>query len=107
MLIALAIAGAGGGATPVWSPDGRRVYYTNDQLLLAASVSLSPTLSVTARDTILRSGMSSRPVHASYDVAPDGKHFLILRSTSPDAQLVVVHNWKYELRARAAGNVPR
>jgi serine/threonine-protein kinase len=98
---------ADGGNTPVWSPDGRRVYYTNGRTLFAATVSFSPTFSVTARDTIFRSGMSSVPVHASYDVAPDGKHFVILRSTGPDAQLIIVHDWKYELRARIARSTPR
>jgi tetratricopeptide (TPR) repeat protein len=98
---------ADGGATPVWSPDGRRVFYTKDQTLFAATVSFSPTFSVTARDTIFRSGIISVPVHASYDVAPDGKHFVILRSTGPDAQLIIVHDWKYELRARFARSTPR
>jgi Tol biopolymer transport system component len=98
---------AAGGATPVWSPDGRRVFYTLDQQLFAATVSFSPTFSVTARDTIFRSGMISAPVHASYDVAPDGKHFVIVRSTGPDAQLIIVHDWKYELRARIARSTPR
>ena len=98
---------ANGGATPVWSPDGRRVFYTTDQLLLAASVTLAPAFTVTARDTIFRNGMSSVPLHASYDVAADGKHFVILKATGPDAQLIVVHDWKYELRARTAASVPR
>ena len=98
---------ADGGATPVWSPDGRRVFYAKDQTLLAATVSFSPTFSVTARDTIFRTGMTNVPVHASYDVAPDGKHFVIIRSTGPDAQLIIVHDWKYELRARFARSSPR
>jgi hypothetical protein len=82
------------------------VFYTNDQSLFAATVSFSPTFSVTARDTIFRSGMTGVPVHASYDVAPDGKHFVILRSTGPDEQLIIVHDWKYELRARIARGTP-
>ena len=98
---------ADGGATPLWSPDGRRVFYTTNQHLLAASVTLTPAFTVTARDTIFRSGMSSIPLHASYDVAADGKHFVILKATGPDTQLIIVHDWKYELRARTAGNVPR
>lgn len=91
----------------MWSPDGRQVFYTNEQTMLAATVSLSPTFSVTARDTILRTGMTSVPVHASFDIAPDGKHFVILKSSGPDAQLTIVHDWKYELRARTARSAPR
>ena len=96
-----------GGATPVWSPDGRRVFYTSNQQLLAATLSLSSAFSVTARDTIVRNGMSGVPVHASYDVAPDGKHFVILTSSGPNAELIIVHDWKYELRAKTAASARR
>ncbi len=43
--------------------------------------------------------------HPNYDIAPDGKTFVFLRSPASAAQLILVHDWKYELRARmdAAG----
>jgi hypothetical protein len=39
--------------------------------------------------------------HPSYDVAPDGKHFVMLRMDDV-GQIVVVMNWLNELRARTA-----
>ena len=38
------------------------------------------------------------PTHHSYDVAPDGAHFLVLRRAGADAKAIVVHNWRRALR---------
>jgi len=89
-----------GGVTPVWSRDGHRLFYVTNDQLLAATLSFAPTFSVTARDTVFVSGMATTPARAEYDAAPDGKHFVHLRNVGGDAQVVVVHDWKYELRAR-------
>jgi hypothetical protein len=36
--------------------------------------------------------------HTPYEVTPDGKHFLMVRAASEDADLVVVLNWVDEWR---------
>jgi serine/threonine-protein kinase len=95
-----------GGVAPVWSPDGRRLYYPSAGRLEAATLAFAPAFAVTARATVLESGISSPPAHANYDVTPDGKRFVLLKATGGDAQLIVVHDWKYELRERTA-NVRR
>jgi len=38
--------------------------------------------------------------HPPYEVAPDGKHFLMVRSAADDADLVIVLNWVDEWRNR-------
>ena len=43
------------------------------------------------------------PVHAPLDLAPDGKHLLLVRPMQAEHGLVVVHIWKHELRALARG----
>jgi Tol biopolymer transport system component len=91
-----------GGVTPVWSPDGRRLYYAYGGRLEAATLSFAPTFAVTARETVFETGVSLPPAHANYDITPDGKRFVMFKSTSGDAQLTVVHDWKYELGARTA-----
>jgi hypothetical protein len=40
-------------------------------------------------------------------VSPDGKSFVLLRSVGPNDQIVVVHDWKYELRERMRGGKER
>lgn len=95
-----------GGVTPVWSPDGRRLYYAYAGRLEAATLAFAPAFAVTARETIFETGSSLPPAHANYDITPDGKRFVTFKPTGAEAQLIVVHDWKYELRERTA-NVRR
>jgi Tol biopolymer transport system component len=97
----------GSGNTPVWSRDGRRIFYlTSAQYygtkLLAASVATSPTFSVTARDVLFEGNyVLMNPGHAGFDVSSDGKSFLMLRPVVANSEeIVVIPNWKAELRAQ-------
>jgi serine/threonine-protein kinase len=93
----------GGGNAPVWSRDGRRIFYTNGAKLLAASVATSPNFSVTAREVLFEGDYLPSTGHASYDVSLDGKSFLMLRPViNSGEQIVVIPNWAAELRAQAA-----
>ena len=95
-----------GGATPVPSPDGKRIYYVGGNgHLWAAAVAVSPSFSVGARSEVLPSGLADRfmpgsVVHANFDVSPDGRNILFARRTAGQSQLVVIHDWKYEVRER-------
>jgi hypothetical protein len=91
----------GGGQTPVWSRDGRSIFYANGTKLLAAAVASSPTFSVTARDVLFEGNyVLMNPGHAGFDVSPDGKSFLILRPVAyHEEQIVVIPNWAAELHA--------
>jgi len=91
-----------GGLEPVWSRDGRRLFYRDGEHLVAATVVTSPTFAVTSREALFRDTFVRAPSpHSNYDVAPDGTHFLFLNSTE-SSQVIVVHNWLDELRARLA-----
>ena len=95
---------AAGGIMPVWSPDGRRLFYGVGGLgnLMAADLSFTPTVRVESREKLFDSVRLGPPTQAAYDVARDGKHFVLLQSTGADAQLIVVHDWKDEVRGSAA-----
>ena len=43
---------------------------------------------------------------AGFDVAPNGREFVMKRTVSEDGQLVVVHGWKRELRERFTKGTP-
>ena len=89
-----------GGSEPVWAPDGRRLYYVVRGQLMSATLSFSPAFNVTAREK-LADVHSTMALHASYDVTPDGKQFVLLKPVGAADQIVVVHDWKSELRTRA------
>ena len=94
---------AGGGAEPLWSPDGRRIYYRSGAALVAATVVTSPALAVTGREKLFEGPYTTDPFHPNYDVAPDGRSFVMLRPVEGNRQLVMVLNWIEELRRRTVG----
>jgi eukaryotic-like serine/threonine-protein kinase len=85
-----------GGTEPVWSHDGRELFYREtrqgDPHLVAAAIRTSPTLAVTGRKRLFPVGdvVGTNP-HANYDVSPDGKTFVMVRR-SPAARIVVIQN---------------
>ena len=93
-----------GGGEPVWSRDGRRIYYRAGAALLAARVSLSPTFGLLGRDTILSEArfMTGSGFTSNYDVTRDGAHIVAIQSDADDYQLVVSPNWLTEFRRRLA-----
>jgi Tol biopolymer transport system component len=88
-----------GGLQPVWSRDGKRLFFTRNNGLEAATVTLSP-FQVTSRETLPITGIGGSRVHANYDVSADGEHFVVLRRSGPAVSAVVVHDWMSEVRTR-------
>lgn len=89
-----------GGTEPVWSPDGTRIFYRAEQKMMVATVATAAGFRVTGRSVFLDDRfMMARSPHANYDVAPDGKHLLVLQGQL-DPRLFVVHNWVREMMER-------
>ena len=86
------------GTEPVWSRDGRHLYYRDGQQFVDATYATSPDFRVLSRTPLFADVYAFAPVpHANYDVYPDGSGFLALRPTE-GRRLVVAHNWKTELK---------
>jgi serine/threonine-protein kinase len=85
-----------GGTEPVWSPDGRELFYREtkqaDPSLIAAGIGTTPALTVTGRKRLFPVGdiVGTSP-HANYDLSPDGKTFVMVRR-SPAARIMVIQN---------------
>ncbi|HET9727473.1 MAG TPA: hypothetical protein VFP28_11205, partial [Gemmatimonadales bacterium] len=97
-----------GGNEPVWSPDGRELFYRetrqDNPYLIAAQITTSPALTVTGRKRLFPIGdiVSTAP-HPNYGISPDGKTFVMVRS-SPAARVMVIQNLPALLkRMRGAG----
>ena len=91
----------GGAREPVWSPDGRTIYYWKGNQFLAATVQTDPTFGVTG-DRVLFTAAFRRSVWAAeYDVHPDGQRFVMLQNQGGvESGITVVVNWFTELRER-------
>jgi len=93
-----------GGSGPVWSHDSRRLYYVSSDQILAATLTFTPTLRVSARDTIVSRGVDpGLGYHAGFDVTPDGKGVVYVQAAGSHEDVIVVHDWLHELQARFEG----
>jgi hypothetical protein len=64
---------------------------------MAATIRSAPALAVLARDTLFEGPYPTDPWHPNYDVAPDGRSFVMLRPVEEHRRLVMVVNWIEEL----------
>ena len=92
-----------GGSSPVWSPDGRHLLYVYAGKVMAATRSPGPAFAVASRELRQDGEWSiAGGGHAGFDVSPDGKDLLLVRSVGGNVQTIVALNWRAEVRARAA-----
>ncbi len=86
----------GGGTEPLWSRDGRELFYrgmVDDQpQLIATSVRTAPSFSVTARRPLFPvADMVTATPHRNYDITPDGRSFVMVQR-SPGTRIMIIQN---------------
>jgi serine/threonine-protein kinase len=105
----------GGGTQPLWSPDGRELYWVDSQgRIMAASVPPGAAFVAGSPKILFNvNGLTVRNPDAffgrMYDISPDGRRFLVSKSGDADdaaapPQIVVVQNWFEELNRLAPVN---
>jgi eukaryotic-like serine/threonine-protein kinase len=93
-----------GGTEPLWSHNGRELFYRDVAgNLVAVKVQSAPTFAL-GRSTALfpAAGYYSFARGLEYAVAPDDRRFLMIRQVAggPPDELIVVDNWFEELKAK-------
>jgi Tol biopolymer transport system component len=88
-----------GGTEPVWTRDGRHLFFRSGRRLIDAAVRTAPTFAVLGREPFLEGDFETSASHPNYDVAPDGAQVLLLEPAGGRQQVVVVHGWLRELLA--------
>jgi eukaryotic-like serine/threonine-protein kinase len=100
----------GGGIEPVWSPDGRELFYhggidnetRREPMLLAATIATQPALAVTSRKALFpATGIVTANPHSNFDVSPDGRSFVYVRS-NPSSRVIVIQNLPAMVASRRA-----
>ena len=93
-----------GGREPVWSRDGSEIFYRQHGALMVVAVESGEELTfeqpqMLFEDRFLSPFMNTSVGETTYDVSPDGRHFVMIQR-SADAkrnQIHVVLNWFEEL----------
>ena len=69
----------GGASEPVWSRDGRELFYRRGATLMAMSVTTGAVWSAGSAHALFETTFAATGARG-YDVSPDGKHFLMVAS---------------------------
>jgi len=94
-----------GGNEPLWSRDGKELFYRIADKMMAVSVAPGTVFAVAVPKMVFdgRYQFSGTGVSA-YDVSLDGRRFLIVQPAAdaqPATQIHIVLNWFSELQQRA------
>ena len=89
-----------GGQEPVWSKDGRELFYrSRDRKIVSVAVNTEPVFELGTRKMLFDDNYVRRYQHSNYDIHPDNKRFLMIKpSELTSAEMVVVLNWFEELK---------
>jgi Tol biopolymer transport system component len=93
-----------GGVEPVWSRDGRRIYFRRSPHMMEATIVTRPAIAVAKRVSVFTGSFDHDEMpmpHRNFDVTADGKQFVMI-ATMPDAmrETVVVLGWHATVEQR-------
>ncbi|MGH7583058.1 MAG: protein kinase domain-containing protein [Gemmatimonadales bacterium] len=91
-----------GGAEPRWAHSGRQLFYESNGKMMSVGVAPGAALITGTPHAIFSiAGYRTARNRQQYDVAPDDRHFVMIRELpGRTVDLVYVENWLPELRAR-------
>ena len=105
-----------GGDSPLWSRDGRELFYHSGNAVMAVAVKTEPTFSLETPRTLFKGtyyfpnaiGWAGPDLYP-WDISPDGKRFLMIKEAASTAKpaateaprkINIVVNWLEELKQR-------
>ncbi|MEO8257692.1 MAG: protein kinase [Acidobacteriota bacterium] len=93
----------GGGRQPVWSPDGRELFYRDfTGAMMAVTVTTTPSFvpgpPVELFDGTGFAGSGSAGSSQTFDISKDGRRFLMIKTARAEPSLVMVLNWDEEVK---------
>ncbi len=99
-----------GGNAPLWSPDGRELYYHVGDAAMAVPVETGPAFNhgkpkvLFQLKTYIRASGMDMSDYTCWDISPDGKRFLMWKETDAAAEgplkINIVLNWLEELKEK-------
>jgi Tol biopolymer transport system component len=95
-----------GGTRPLWARNSQELFFLDGRgAVMRVGVAQGPTWAATAPSKLFegRYGAAAGQTGRTYDIAPDGKRFLMIKAVGADqtaapSSLIVVQNWLQELK---------
>lgn len=92
----------GAGTEPLWSRDGHTLYYRWGRTVYATQLAFAAEPRVTATTTLFTIDLIFDEAYGSWDLAPDGHHFVMVRSAEQPDETVLIWRSADELRRGCA-----
>jgi len=99
-----------GGDSPLWSPDGKELFYRKNDEVIAVLIETEPTFKTVKSETLFRGNYITIgvPDWHPWDIHPDGKRFLMMKDSGDDTssekasrpRINIIANWFEELKER-------
>jgi len=98
---------SGGGYWPLWSPNGRELFYAGSEGMMAVPIETESTFTQGTVELLFDLGPYWRPsggANRRIDISPEGDRFLMLKEgggsdeTAGTTSIIVVINWFDELK---------
>ena len=107
---------AGGGFQPLWSPDGREMFYRDlTGAVMRVAIERGPGWAAGTPTKVFGAGQYyfgyGEAFGRTYDISRDGRRFLMIKDVARDQSsaptILVVQNWFEELKAHVPTKYPR
>jgi len=90
-----------GGFEPIWSRDGRELFYVNERSMMAVPVETGRAFNFKPPVTLFTATIDRRNQPPAYDVLPDGRVVAFASAAAPIQPISVIVHWTELLNGRA------
>ena len=82
-----------GGSHPVWSADGRELFFLEEETVMVVAVKLGARFTASRPEALFVADAFELESDTSFDVSADGWRFLMIDRGPPRRNIHVVANW--------------